>query len=409
MSESFLKEYSGTIILMALLLGLVLLLKSPLLLIALLLFILAAGATHLWGQYALARVEYHRRFSQSRCFVGEEVRLDVELTNRKILPVTYLTVDDTVPENLHLSSRTIKFQRPGKNTLRLLFGLAWYQKVVRHYTVTPSRRGFYLVGPALMTGGDPFGYIEKQAEVNERESLVVYPKVVPLDRLGITTRRPFGDLKSRNRLFEDPMRFAGTREYQPGDPLSRVHWKATASAGSLQVRQLDPSANMGLAVFMNTWGWDLFWQGADSSALDTACVVAGSVAAWASQEGVSFGLYANGMVAEWGLSLRIPPARGPEMLSHALEGLARLDNTSRDHIAHLMAEEVPRLGYGTSVVVITRQVDEELAAAILRVQQSGRPVTLIQVGVDVPVPPALPGVRLYQIPGEEALHAAVLA
>ncbi|HLN61683.1 MAG TPA: hypothetical protein VK464_09040, partial [Symbiobacteriaceae bacterium] len=66
--------------------------------------------------------------------------------------------------------------------------------------------------------------------------------------------------------------------------------------------------------------------------------------------------------------------------------------------------------YGTSVVVITRNVTEEMAAALERVRRSGRPVTLILAGSDQETLPRLPaGVRVYDVSGEEALHAAVLA
>ena len=41
--------------------------------------------------------------------------------------------------------------------------------------------------------------------------------------------------------LEDPIRIAGARDYRPGDPLKRMHWKATARTGELQVRLVDPS------------------------------------------------------------------------------------------------------------------------------------------------------------------------
>jgi uncharacterized protein (DUF58 family) len=384
-------------------------LRSGLLLIIGLLVGLTALLATVWGKYALERIDYRRQLERNRCFPGEELELRVELTNRKVLPVTYLTVDDTVPLELDVAARKLNFMRIGKGALRLLFGLAWYQKVVRHYRVTPRKRGYYQLGPAVLTGGDPFGYVQRSKELRATDELIVYPRIIPLEEVGIPSGRPFGDLKSRNRLFEDPMRFAGTREYQPGDPLSRVHWKASAVAGQLQVKLQDPSANLGVAVFLNTWGYDVFWQGADISAMETGCVLAASVVSWACEQGVPVGLYANGMVQDWGFNLRLPPARGPQVLTQALEGLARLTMPSRISLSELLSLEVPTLSYGTSVVIITRHVTEEAAAAISRVQRSGRPVTLIMAGTEAEAAPALPGVRLYYVGGEEALHAAVLA
>ncbi len=371
---------------------------------------LTYGVSKLWGRYALERLEYRRTFSRSRCFPGEEVELSIELTNRKVLPVTYLCVDNEVPEELEITSRKLKFLRVGKGTLRLLFGMAWYQKVIRHFKVRPARRGFYRLSSVYLSGGDPFGYLQPTRLLEDPQTLVVYPRVLSLSQVGLPSSRPFGDLKSKNRLFEDPMRFAGVRDYQPGDPLSRVHWKASAASGNLQVRLLDPSSNLGLCVFVNTWSYDLPWMGTDVDAFEAACVLAASVVGWAAGEGLPVGLFANGVVHEWGMNLRLEPTRGPEVLTHALEGLARLQTISQTPLAELMLDELPRLSYGTSVVVITRSLPEVLAGAVLDVQRSGRPVTLILTGPDQPEHLSrLTGVRIYHVPGEEALHAAVLA
>lgn len=362
-----------------------------------------------WGRYGLSRVEYRRSLGQSRCFAGESVPLTVEVTNRKILPISHLEVEDSVPAALQVQSQRMRFQRKGRERLHLLFSLAWYEQVVRHYTVTATRRGCYRLGPAMVSAGDPFGWVERSMEVPPSDLLLVYPRILPLEEVGLPVRRPFGDLSSRDRLFADPLRFAGVREYRPGDPLNQVHWKASAAAGRLQVKQLDPSASLGLAVFLNTWAYDQFWAGEDSSSLEAGATLAASILHWANENGLPAGLYANGPVYEWGFSLRLPPARGEHVLPHALEGLARLMPGSPQPIWELMDLEVPNLPYGSTLVVITRQVNDELAAALMKAQRSGRPVTLVVTNPEPAPLPALPGVRIYEVGGEEGLHAAVLA
>lgn len=369
----------------------------------------AMGFIRLWGRYALERLEYKRSFSPGRCFAGEEVDLTIEVINRKILPVTYLAIDDLVPEELQIASRKLRFIRIGKGALRLFFGLSWYQKAVRRYRVKATRRGFYQLGPASLFGGDPFGYLVRTRTIQEPETLIVYPPLVSLEQVGIPSRRPFGDLRSQDRIFEDPMLFAGVRDYRSGDSLGRVHWKASAATGRLQVRLLDPSSSSGLCVFLNTWSYEQPWMGTDVNAFEAGCMLAASVVNWAVEAGVPVGLYANGLVRQWGMNLRLETARGPQVLTLALEGLARLETISNSPLSELMADEISRLSYGTSVVVIARQLPDDLAGAVLDVQRSGRPVTLVLTGSEAPTLPRLPGVRVYRVPGEEALHASVLA
>lgn len=389
--------------------SLALMTKSLLLLVIAFLLLLVVGVVSLWSRYALRRIEYQRRFDRNRCFAGEEVGLTVELTNRKLLPLSYLMVDDSVPDALQIRSTRVLFHRKGRSTLRLIYSLAWYQKVIRHYRVLATRRGCYRLGPVSIRGGDPFGWVDQSQTLDRYEMLLVYPRVLPLEQVGLPSRRPFGDLKSNDRLFADPLRFAGIREYQQGDPLNRIHWKASAASGKLQVKLLDPSASLGVAVFLNTWSYDRFWEGHDVASLEAGCTIAASIVNWATEEGLAVGLYANGLVYEWGFALKLPPARGPHVLPHALEGLARLQPGSPQPLAELLGAEAGTLPYGTAVVVITRQVGEELAAAILRVQRSGRPVTLVLTAREPQDLPRLPGVRIYEVGGEEGLHAAALA
>ncbi|MFC2070700.1 DUF58 domain-containing protein, partial [Chloroflexota bacterium] len=73
--------------------------QVPLLLISVLLF-LAGGVAKLWGRYCLSRVEYHRKLSSDRVFCGEEIQLEVEITNKKLLPLFWLQIDDEVPSEV---------------------------------------------------------------------------------------------------------------------------------------------------------------------------------------------------------------------------------------------------------------------------------------------------------------------
>lgn len=384
-------------------------LQSAVLLLAACLVALVLGVVALWSRFGLSRLTYERRFAETRCFAGEAVTLVTAVTNRKVLPLTYVVVDESVPVALQVEARRLHFQSRNRERLRLRFSLGGYQRVERRFTLRAVRRGAYRLGPAVVSTGDPFGWAEQRMEVGPSDLLLVYPRVLPLEEVGLPARRPFGDLASRDRLFADPLRFAGVREYRPGDPLNQVHWKATAAAGELQVKLLDPSASLGLAVFLNTWSYTHFWEGDDADALEAGVTLAASVVNWAHEHGLPVGLYANGLVYEWGFSLRLPPARGDAVLVQALEGLARLQTGSPQPLWELMAAEVPALPYGTSLVVITRQVGADLGGAILRAHRSGRPVTLVLTGADPVDLPDLPGVRVYRTGGEEGLHGAVLA
>ena len=84
------------------------------------------------------------------------------------------------------------------------------------------------------------------------DRLVVYPPLVPLEQLGIPSRDPFGDLSVRRHLFEDPVRVASTRDYTPGDPVRRIHWKSSARAARLQTRTFERTTSTDMVLFLDT-------------------------------------------------------------------------------------------------------------------------------------------------------------
>ena len=75
--------------------------QVPLVLITLL-FILTGGVSRLWNRFCLHRVEYKRRLSQNQAFFGDEIFFEVEITNRKPLPMPWLQIDDELPEHVAL-------------------------------------------------------------------------------------------------------------------------------------------------------------------------------------------------------------------------------------------------------------------------------------------------------------------
>ena len=80
--------------------------------------------------------------------------------------------------------------------------------------------------------GDELAWVRHPRKLGYRVAaephyLLVYPKLVPLEGYDLTSRRPIGDVRMAHRLYEDPTRIAGVRPYEAGDPLNRVHCRAT--------------------------------------------------------------------------------------------------------------------------------------------------------------------------------------
>jgi uncharacterized protein (DUF58 family) len=119
------------------------------------------------------------------------------------------------------------------------------------YQLECLRRGFYQIGPLVIENGDLFG-LHRRYRIETRPGyLLVYPRQVSLEGYELVSRRPIGDVRMSHRLYEDPTRIAGVRAYEPGDPLNRIHWKATARTGMLHSKIHEPSTLSGATVVLD--------------------------------------------------------------------------------------------------------------------------------------------------------------
>lgn len=366
--------------------------------------LLVAGVSRMWDRYCLVGLGYRRSLGQTRAFFGEQVSLTVEIVNEKPLPLAWLEVEDTFPgAGLSLSPAHIGPSHiPGRRLLTMLLSVRWYERVRRRYTLTCGARGFLTFGPASLRTGDLFGLTTKEVGIAAEDYLLVYPKIVPFERLSLPATNPFGDAPLRRQwLFEDPLRTVGIRDYRPGDSLRRMHWKATARAPgqALQVKLFEPTTTHRLHVLLNitTSGQNWSWHGYDPEVLEAAITTAASVANWATEHGFLVGLGANAKLFHSSAAVRLPPSRDPHQLTHILEALARLVPMPTMAPETLVELESRELAYGTTVVMVTAVATEELADQLQRLRRGGhQPALLLITSAEQPLAP-VGGMPAYAI------------
>lgn len=359
----------------------ILLQQTPILLVALL-FFFTSGTARIWTRYALDRMEYKRSFSAKRVFFGETVNLEIGIANLKILPVPWLHIQDEVPEELtFLKGSTAPTHKPSRMTLPNFLSLGWYHRITRRYPIQCLRRGYFSFGPATIRSGDLFGFFNKQLTEDKVDNLLVYPRIVPLESLGIPSRNPFGDMRVRRHLFQDPVRVATTREYQYGDPLKHIHWKATARLRRLQSRVFEPTTSVDLTIFLDQRTGDAsIFGGPIQQELETAIIVAASVANHAVTNGYRIGLYVNEIYRNTNQLMKLPPSDHPDQLPRVLEALAQVQGLPFVGLAEMLDREGRGLPWDSTLVVITASPERSFMATLHRYRRAGRRVALILVG-----------------------------
>jgi uncharacterized protein (DUF58 family) len=271
------------------------------------------------------------------------------------------------------------------------------------YHLQTNRRGYYQVGPLRLETGDQFGFFPVLNRNYTANHLTVYPRITPLSRLGLPSRMPFGTVASRQRLFEDPARPMGVREFRSGDSLRQINWKVSGHTCQLMVKTFQPAISLETAVFLNLHADDYSRQLRQAS-VEWAIELAASLAAHLSEQRQAIGLITNGVDPlragsefEAGngrlqhiihtnpiacIPSAIPPRPGRSHLIKIMETLARLESDQTIPLTQWLISATTSLSWGVTLLIITPHGDEGTCQACHRLVRTGFNPVLITVEPD---------------------------
>lgn len=343
-----------------------------------------------------------RECSRLTAEIGTKVGVIVNVKNAGKMPVPWLLIEDAVPKRA-LVQRPPRISLEGRRMNIMQLAPQGQKSLL--YQVTFLMRGYYQLGPLLMETGDLFGLHRRFRVATKPHYVLVYPKVLPLEGYDLASRRPIGEVRLTHRLFEDPTRISGVREYQHGDSLNRIHWRATARTGSLHCKVYEPSCIAGMTVLL-----DFHQAGypdrSEPHRSELAVTAAASLANAVYQMGQQIGFITNARdaadrireegashefrtrslaldtVEMQGRSERLRPVvvetrRGSEQLVRILEALARAELTDGLTFAQLVIEATSRLPRDATVVALLPNVPPETAIALGSLRRRGYAVTVI--------------------------------
>jgi uncharacterized protein (DUF58 family) len=345
-----------------------------------LLALLATAVAELWSNFGLRGLRYERTIGRERTVWGDDIPLDLAIRNSKPLPVPWVSVDDDVSRGVIIRDEPLTTNSlTGLVTLRSRWMVGWYERVVRHLAIVADHRGVYSFGPAKVTVADLFGHGGATADFEGRGVYLVRPRTLPV-RLAGQHRAPAGDLRARHSLFEDPALFAGVRPYHPGDPIRRVHWRATARTGVTVCKRFDPSRLQNVLIALDVQvGSGPVWVN-DEELVESLIVAASSLARHTLLEGASCGLAAVSLSkARDGLAM-VPPRAGRDQLGVIADVLARLSVNPSAPFDHLLVRIPQSVAVGTTVVVVTARDPEPYVTALRRLDRWGYPVQVVGFG-----------------------------
>lgn len=140
-------------------------------------------------------------------------------------------------------------------------------------TLTPKRRGRLEFSRLIIQKPDIFGFFNKLFSIPRTQSLLILPKLYPLKPIVLPGSRKYqpGGVALASSVG-DSEEFVALREYRPGDPLKRIHWRSWARLNEPVVKEFQEEFFVRYALILDT-----FCQDADDVVFEEAVSIAASI------------------------------------------------------------------------------------------------------------------------------------
>jgi uncharacterized protein (DUF58 family) len=237
------------------------------------------------------------------------------------------------------------------------------------YSLRSLPRGRYVFSDSRIEIRDPFGLQQRVIPLAMPGALLVYPRIVHLDRL--FSESGSHALEGRRLLLRRPTGFDlhSVRDYEQGESLRKVHWRTTARRGQLMVKELEDAPRDEIAVLLDAH--------ADSSAgasFEVQVRAAASILDAYVRRNRRTVLVVNS-AQRTSLQVHSPV----DDRRRALELLAGIEPTARAPVTALLAEEASPAARALELVVVTSRVDVPLVDRLVQRALAHRHVSVVYV------------------------------
>ena len=324
--------------------------------------VLAPLAATAWVRAAAAPIELRRRTGggllgrvgrRGTLLEGEDVWVTLEARPTSRVPPPAIVI-------------TEQFSRLGVRETPLRRDGATHRGT---YVLEKVPRGRYAVEEARATIDDPFGLARAEVELTAVGALLVYPRLVALDRLFSESGAHAQD--GRRLLLRRPSGFDlhSVREYEQGESLRKVHWRTTARRGQLMVKELEDAPRDEIAVLL-----DADATAVSGESFDVQVRAAGSILRAHAAHGRRAVLAVNSAARP---SVRVSSLDGEWLAALGLLADAQPDGTRP--VVDLLARESGPASRALETVVVTARVSGALATRLVQRALAGQGVSVVWV------------------------------
>lgn len=321
------------------------------------------------------KLSISRHIDKNKVNINEECTITTIIENKKNFPISYLNLRQAIPGNIVLANTSGEMDN-------YKFKIGKNQRIKRSVKARAGKRGVYLFGNIDASIGDMFGFALTSKVYNSFNEIVVYPRVLPVNKFKVKNIGNLGDRVIMRWIAEDNLYIKGIRDYTANDRMKDIDWKAASRSGRLVVKEYDNSSNMKIAVILNVQCGEPYWKNINADLIEKSIELSVSIVKSATRMGIDAGFYTNAMlVGAYSENFKgINPALNSFGL--ILETCARISYDVRINFKEYLQKNINNFYRDTVYVLITNFLDDEIKNKISAIEKAGINFKIIDMSQD---------------------------
>lgn len=264
-------------------------------------------------------------------------------------------------------------------------------EIVLDMDVMPLRRGHIHFSGMIFAQPEPFGLIRNLTKIPSSQSLVILPKRYHLPDFIIPGRQRYqqGGLALASSVGESE-EFVSLREYRPGDPIRRIHWRSWARTGTPVVKEYQDEFFVRHALILDT-----YTSNDHEDVFEEAVSVAASFACTLQKQDSILDLMFVGSKA-----FHMTSGRGIANTERVLEVLASVTPSPSENFETLKNLALRHVVNFSGCVCVLTRWDEERCNLVQQLESSGVPTQVLlicQKDKEVTIKPAPPSIERFHV------------
>lgn len=193
----------------------------------------------------IKKISFHREILTKKKIANHSLEVKITVKNDNWYPILFLYVEEEISDGL---LQTFVYHQP-----RTSFYFLMKKEIEWKYTIEKVARGKHSFYGLRIRLGDIFGFCVCMENIAIQEEIIVYPEIIPIKIEKGSYFLEDGSLNSNNTVNIHHTLPISVREYQPGDKMSWVNWKATAKRQQLMTKEFENRKSVDTTIILDAF------------------------------------------------------------------------------------------------------------------------------------------------------------